>query len=182
MFRNLIGKSDKMTVAPGLAMISLSAIALGAAFGGYMPLIALWMETLDISFQRIGIVSGTSALGIICSAYFAPRLAQKFGYVVTINMGLVLAAIMTVLFRYTENYTAWLAIRFFGGLGLGLHWVLTEAWLANIVSDNGRTRVMAIYATAISVGFAAGPGIIWIVGFSTLKPFYLMTSFLLLAA
>ncbi len=77
-------------------MISLSAIALGAAIGGYLPLIALWMETLEVSFQQIGIVSGTSALGIICSAYFAPQLAQKFGYVVTINIGLVLAAIMTV--------------------------------------------------------------------------------------
>ncbi len=182
MFLNLIDKYDKMTIAPGLAMISLSAIALGAAFGGYLPLIALWMETLDVSFQRIGIVSGTSALGIICSAYFAPYLAQKFGYIVTINMGLVLAAIMTVLFRYTENYSTWLAIRFVGGLGLGLHWVLTEAWLANIVSDNGRTRVMAIYATAISIGFSAGPGIIWIVGFSTLTPFYLIAAFLLLAA
>ena len=32
MFRNLFDKSDKMTIAPGLRMISLSAIALGAAF------------------------------------------------------------------------------------------------------------------------------------------------------
>ena len=83
------------------------------------------METLDVSFRHIGIVSGTSAFGIICSAYFAPHLAQKFGNKITINMGLVLAAIMTVLFRYTENYTAWLAFRFV--VGLGLHWVLTEA-------------------------------------------------------
>ena len=138
------------------------------------------METLDVSFQHISVVTSTSALGIIFSAYFAPCLAQKFRYVVTINIGLVLAAIMSVLFRCTENYTAWLAIRFVGGLGL--HWVLTEAWLANIVSDNGRTRVMAIYATAISVGFAAGSGIIWVVGFSTLTPFYLITTHLLLAA
>ena len=143
MFRKLTSAADTMTIAPGMVMISLSAIALGAAFGGYLPLIALWMETLEVSFQQIGIVSGASALGIICSAYFAPHLAQKYGYVVTINIGLIIAAIMTVLFRYTENYAAWLAIRFVGGLGLGLHWVLTEAWLANIVSDHGRTRVMA---------------------------------------
>ena len=104
MFRKLTSAADAMTIAPGMVMISLSAIALGAAFGGYLPLIALWMETLEVSFQQIGIVSGTSALGIICSAYFAPQLAQKYGYVVTINIGLVLAAVMTVLFRYTENY------------------------------------------------------------------------------
>ena len=182
MFRKFTNAADAMTIAPGMVMISFSAIALGAAFGGYLPLIALWMETLEVSFQQIGIVSGASALGIICSAYFAPHLAQKYGYVVTINIGLILAAIMTVLFRYTENYAVWLAIRFVGGLGLGLHWVLTEAWLANIVSDHGRTRVMAIYATAISVGFAAGPGIIWLFGFVTPTPFYLIAAFLLIAA
>ncbi|MDG1317510.1 MAG: MFS transporter [Paracoccaceae bacterium] len=182
MFRKFTNAADAMTIAPGMVMISFSAIALGAAFGGYLPLIALWMETLEVSFQQIGIVSGASALGIIFSAYFAPHLAQKYGYVVTINIGLIIAAIMTVLFRYTENYAVWLAIRFVGGLGLGLHWVLTEAWLANIVSDHGRTRVMAIYATAISVGFAAGPGIIWLFGFATPTPFYLIAAFLLIAA
>ena len=182
MFRKFTNAADAMTIAPGMIMISLSAIALGIAFGGYLPLIALWMETLEVSFQGIGIVSGTSALGIICSAYFAPRLTQKYGYVFTINIGLILAAFMTVLFRYTENYAVWLAIRFVAGLGLGLHWVLTEAWLANIVSDHGRTRVMAIYGTAISVGFAAGPGIIWLSGFATPIPFYLFAAFLLIAA
>ena len=182
MFRKFTNAANTMTVAPGMVMISLSAIALGAALGGYLPLIALWMETLDISFQKIGIVSSTAALGIICSAYFAPRLAQKYGYVATINVGLVLAAIMTVSFRYTENYAVWLAIRFVGGLGLGLHWVLTEAWLANIVSDHGRSRVIAIYVTAISAGFAVGPGIIWLFGFVALTPFYLIAAFLLIAA
>ena len=39
------------TTAPGMVMISLSAVALGAAFGGYLPLISLWMETFNISFQ-----------------------------------------------------------------------------------------------------------------------------------
>ena len=52
-------------------MITLSSIALEVAFGGYLPLISLWLETLGISFQKIGIVSGMAALGIVSSAYFA---------------------------------------------------------------------------------------------------------------
>ena len=171
-----------LTIAPGLFMITLSAIALGAAFGGYLPLMALWMETLEISFQRIGIVSGTTAIGIVFSAYYAPRLARRFGNVVTINLGLLLAAIMSVAFRYTEVFGLWLAIRFIGGMGLGLHWVLTEAWLARIVSDKGRTKVMAIYASAIGIGFAVGPVIIWVFGFMTVIPFYVIAALLILAA
>ena len=97
-------------------------------------------------------------------------------------MGLVVAAIMTVAFRFTDNYGLWLALRFVSGLGLGLHWVLTEAWLANIVTEKYRTRVMAIYATAISIGFAVGPIVIWLFGALSIIPFIIMGALLILAA
>jgi MFS family permease len=172
---------SEATTAPGMVMISLSAVALGAAFGGYLPLISLWMETFNISFQRIGIVCGISALGIVCSAYFAPRFAIKYGYVLTINIGLIIAAITSVAFRFTDNYTLWLILRFICGLGLGLHWVLTEAWLASIVTENYRTRVMAIYATAMSIGFAVGPIVIWIFGALSIIPFLIIGGLLILS-
>ena len=173
---------SEATTAPGMVMISLSAIPLGAAIGGYLPLISLWMETFDISFQRIGIVCGAAALGVVSSAYFAPKLAAKYGYIVTINVGLIVAAIMTIAFRFTDNFGLWLVFRFVGGLGLGLHWVLTEAWLANIVAEKYRTSVMAIYATAISIGFAVGPVVIWLFGALSIIPFVIMGGLLILAA
>ena len=173
---------SEATTAPGMVMISLSAVALGAAFGGYLPLISLWMETFNISFQRIGIVCGAAALGVVSSAYFAPKLAVKHGYIMTINAGLIVAAIMTIAFRFTDNYGLWLVFRFVSGLGLGLHWVLTEAWLANIVAEKYRTRVMAIYATAISIGFAIGPVVIWLFGALSIIPFIIMGGLLILAA
>ena len=173
---------SEATTAPGMVMISLSAIPLGAAIGGYLPLISLWMETFDISFQRIGIVCGAAALGVVSSAYFAPKLAAKYGYIVTINVGLIVAAIMTIAFRFTDNFGLWLVFRFVSGLGLGLHWVLTEAWLANIVAEKYRTRVMAIYATAISIGFAIGPVVIWLFGALSIIPFIIMGGLLILAA
>ena len=182
MFRNQTNTNGKLTIAPGLFMITLSSIALGAAFGGYLPLISLWLETLGISFQKIGLVSGMAALGIVSSAYFAPQLVARYGNIPVINIGLCLAAVMMVALRFTESMTLWLSIRFIGGLGLGLHWVLTEAWLARIASNQGRTRVMAIYATAIGLGFAAGPGIIWLFGFETITPFLVIAILPLIGA
>ena len=182
MFRNQTNTKGKLTIAPGLFMITLSSIALGAAFGGYLPLISLWLETLGISFQKIGFVSGMAALGIVSSAYFAPQLVARYGNIPVINIGLCLAAVMMVALRFTESMMLWLGIRFIGGLGLGLHWVLTETWLARIASDQGRTRVMAIYATAIGLGFAAGPGIIWLFGFETITPFLVIAILPLIGA
>ena len=99
MFRDHINTADKLTTAPGLFMITLSSIALGAAFGGYLPLISLWLETLGVSFQKIGLVSGMAALGIVSSAYFAPHLVARYGNIPVINIGLCLAAVMMVALR-----------------------------------------------------------------------------------
>ena len=41
---------------------------------------------------------------------------------------------------------------------------------------------MAIYLTVISVGFAFGPGMIWLFGFTRTIPFYLIAIFLPIAA
>ena len=68
------GQLDKATTAPGMVMISLSAVALGAAFGGYLPLISLWMETFNISFQRIGMFAELLLLAL----YPAPILHQNW--------------------------------------------------------------------------------------------------------
>ena len=67
------------TTAPGMVMISLSAVALGAAFGGYLPLISLWMETFNISFQKIGIVCGASAVGVVSAPIMHPNWLQDTG-------------------------------------------------------------------------------------------------------
>ena len=50
-------------------------------------------------FPKIGIVCGASAVGVVSSAYYAPKLAARYGYITTINVGLVVAAIMTVAFQ-----------------------------------------------------------------------------------
>lgn len=174
--------ADELTTAPGIYSIIVSAAGIGFVFGGMLPLISLWLESLGLGFNAIGLVSGISALGIVVSAYFAPFFARRFGIVKTVVIGLGSTAIMTVAFRLVDGFSLWLLTRFLSGLGLGLHWVLSEAWLAKIVSDKGRTRAMALYATALSLGFALGPMVILGFGFLTPLPFYVSSLLVLLAA
>ena len=178
-FRKL---SAELADAPGLYSLILSATGIGFVFGGMLPLISLWLESLGVGFNAIGMVSGMSALGIVVSAYFAPFFARRFGIVKTVIIGLLLTAITMVVFRYVDGFFMWLLTRFLCGLGLGLHWVLSEAWLAKIVSEKGRTRAMALYATALSLGFAAGPMVVLVFGFTTPVPFYVSALLVLLAA
>jgi len=168
--------------AAGLPSIIFSSFALGAAFGGYIPLQSLWLETLGRSFSDIGITNGIVGLGIVISAYFVPRLALYVGVTQLIISGLILASVMSVLFRLTDQMSMWIIIRFFSGLGLGVHWVLSEAWLIKISNPAFRARAIALYATAMSLGFAIGPAIIWVFGYSSIHPFVCISAILIIGA
>ena len=167
---------------PGFKSIIFSSFALGVAFGGYIPLQSLWLESLDRPFNQIGLTNGIVGLGIIISAYFVPRLVRLLGITNTILIGLFLAVISASAFRITEDLYLWLIIKFTKGLGLGLHWVLSEAWLIKISPPKIRPKAIAIYAVAMSLGFAGGPAVIWVFGHTTFLPFVCISAVLAIAA
>jgi len=160
----------------------MSSFALGVAFGGYIPLQSLWLESLDRPFNQIGLTNGIVGLGIVISAYFVPRIVRRVGITRAILIGLFLAIISASVFRLTENLHLWLIIKFIKGLGLGLHWVLSEAWLIKISPPKIRPKAIAIYAVSMSLGFAGGPAIIWLFGHTTLVPFFCVSLVLIVTA
>lgn len=157
-----------------LTPIFLSTFGLGMAFGGYIPLIALWLNTKDISFSTIGLITGMSSVGVIISAYLGPRVVSRIGYLQGAIYGIILASIAGVAFRYCNGEIMWIILRIIAGLGFGLHWVISEAWLGQLVSDKNRTKAMSLYVVSMALGFSAGPVIIWITGISTPTPFIII--------
>tara|TARA_Y200000002_G_scaffold327461_1_gene290564 strand:- start:131 stop:1312 length:1182 start_codon:yes stop_codon:yes gene_type:complete len=157
-----------------LSPIFLSSFGLGMAFGGYIPLLSLWLNTLSISFSGIGLITGASSVGVIFSAYFGPRLVEKIGYLKGAVYGILIASVAGVAFRFCETGVMWTLLRVIAGLGFGLHWVISEAWLGQLVSNENRTRAMSLYVVSMALGFSMGPMIIWTVGISTPTPFILI--------
>ena len=182
MKRNEKNSLANLSKIPGIKSIIMSSFALGVAFGGYIPLQSLWMESLDRPFNQIGLTNGIVGLGIVISAYFVPQLVRRVGITRAILIGLFLAAISASVFRLTENLHLWLIIKFIKGLGLGLHWVLSEAWLIKISPPKIRPKAIAIYAVSMSLGFAGGPAIIWLFGHTSMLPFFCVSLVLIVTA
>ena len=111
----------------GLLPIFLSTLGLGVAFGGYIPLVALWLESQNLSFSKIGIITGAASIGVIISAYFGSSIVRKIGYLNGCTLGLFIGAITTIGFRYFNSEVIWFSFRVIAGLGFGLHWVVSEA-------------------------------------------------------
>lgn len=162
--------SDSMNLAP----IFLSTFGLGMAFGGYIPLISLWLNTKSISFSSIGLITGASSVGVIISAYLGPTIVRKIGYLRGAIYGILLASITGVVFRFCGSVEMWVALRVIAGLGFGLHWVISEAWLGQLVSNKNRTKAMSLYVVSMALGFSAGPAMIWATGITSATPFILI--------
>lgn len=157
-----------------MAPIFLSTFGLGMAFGGYIPLIALWLNTKDISFSTIGLITGASSVGVIISAYLGPRAVARIGYLQGAIYGIILAAIAGVAFRFYNSEIMWISLRIIAGLGFGLHWVISESWLGQLVTDKNRTKAMSFYVVSMALGFSAGPVVIWFTGVLSATPFILI--------
>ena len=158
----------------GLIPIFVSSFGLGMAFGGYIPLMALWLESIEISFSSIGLITGVSSIGVIISAFLGPRIVEKIGYLNGALFGIILASVVGIIFRFCDGIFLWIALRILSGLGFGMHWVISESWLGQLVSDKNRTKAMSLYVVSMSLGFSAGPLIIWITGISSPTPFILL--------
>ena len=66
---------------------------------------------------------------------------------------------------------AWLPLRFLLGAAINPLFVLSEVWIIALAPPEQRGRVMGIYATIISAGFAAGPLSLILVGSQGWPPF-----------
>ena len=154
--------------------ILISSFGAGLAFGGFLPLISLWLESKGTSFSGIGIIGGSSAVGVIFIALFAEQIVQKTGYLKGAVFGLILSAFAGVMFRFADNESSWILLRIIAGVGFGLNWIITEAWLGQIVSSKNRTKAVSLYVLSMALGFSTGPIIIWSTGFLSILPFFLI--------
>ncbi len=149
----------------------LSAIAVGLAIGGFIPLVALSMEKRGFEPWIIGANASTAALGIVLIAPFVPAIMGRLGVARAMIGGVVIGTSCIALFPFVDSLWAWFLLRFVGAAGIAIHWVLSETWMNAVATKGGRGRALAIYVTLMAGGFAIGPALIGVVGTDGYLPF-----------
>jgi MFS family permease len=94
----------------------------------------------------------------------------------------VIAAVSSLGFYYIENFWAWFPLRIVFHGAVTTLFILSEFWINFAAPPSKRGLVLGIYATVLSVGFAAGTSIFSVVGTQGLLPFIIGSAIILLAA
>lgn len=150
------------------AIVTLVGVSLSVSG----PLLAFEMERWGTSTTISGITAALSGIGNIITVGFVPYLARVIGVSRLIISMLLASALLHIVFWLVPNIYVWAGLRFFLGGAIGTLFVLSEYWINAAAPPEKRGLVMGAYATALGLGFAAGPALLAVLGTSGPAPYF----------
>ncbi|WP_053239667.1 MFS transporter [Pleomorphomonas koreensis] len=165
----------------GLAAAIGAISAVGTSLSLGMPLLAVILEQRGHSGSVIGLVTVAAGVAALLSTPFVPVLTRRFGAAWVLLMAVVLGTATFPLFYLFDSIAVWFVLRFIFSLCLNTAFIVSEFWINALAPAAKRGFVMGVYATILSVGFAAGPAILSVVGSEGWLPFAIGTGLMALS-
>lgn len=162
---------------------AISAIsAVGIAIGLGLPLLSILLEKRGISSSLTGLNTAMAGVAAMIAAPITTRVAHQIGVAPAMLWAVLIAAISALGFYYIENYWAWFPLRIVFHGAITALFILSEFWINVAASPERRGLILGIYATVLSIGFAAGNVIFSAVGSEGFMPFGIGAAIILMAA
>jgi MFS family permease len=150
-----------------IATITVFALAQGLTY----PLLSFILERKGTTPALVGLSAAMTPLGFILSAPFIPALARHAGAARLAVLCSILAAPTLAAIAWTQDVWAWMPLRFLLGVFANPLYVISETWLISITPAPRRGRIMGLYSSVVSGGFAIGPLSLGMVGTQGWPPF-----------
>ena len=153
-------RAQATTIAAAITCITVVGVGLSLS----SPLIAMMLAARGVSATVIGINTSTASLAMIAVGSFVPGAARRLGLRTVLMGALAVGGGSLALFPVLDSLAAWFVLRFVYGSTIGILFVLSEFWINAAAPPSRRGLIMGVYATALALGFAAGPTILAIAG------------------
>lgn len=172
---------ERVQWLPMLAAIS-SISVVGIAIGLGMPLLSVILETRGHSASMIGLNTAVAGFASIAGAPLATPLATRLGVAWTMLLMIGAGALAFVGFYFAPAFWMWFPLRVVLHISLTVLFILSEFWISTSAPPHRRGLVLGIYATVLSLGFAAGPWLFSHLGSGGFLPFGVTVMLVALAA
>jgi MFS family permease len=150
-----------------IATVTVFAVSQGLTY----PLLSFILERHGTPSGLIGLSAAMTPLGFIVSAPFIPALARRVGGARLAILCSMMAALSLVAIGWIEDVWAWMPLRFLLGFFANPLYVISETWLLAITPAPRRGRILGLYSSIVSAGFAIGPLSLGVVGTIGWPPF-----------
>ena len=168
------GLANKAGYRRSLFAVIASAGVIGISIGMVMPLAALVLEDHGVPSSLVGLNAAASPLAVLATGAFVPRILDALGVVKAMLLSLFAAVILILALPLEVDPWLWFVLRFLIGMTMAVHWIIGEAWIVSVASREHRGRIVGLYITVMSAGFALGPILLGIVGIEGWLPFLIV--------
>ncbi|MDQ0317115.1 MFS transporter [Amorphus orientalis] len=151
------------------AIISMTAVGMSISLG--MPLLSLVLEDRGVSTTMIGVNSAVGGIASLTVPLLIPALVSFAGASRVALVAFALMAVLFPLFYLLTEFWAWFPLRFVFYACATAAFAVCEFWINALAPEGKRGLAIGIYATVLSIGFAAGPAVLGLVGSSGILPF-----------
>lgn len=165
------------SLVAAVACLTVFDVTLGFTF----PLLTLLLEARSVDEALIAFNAAMTPVGILIAGPFIPGLTKRFGAKPVAICAAVAVAGLLILLKVFPQLLSWFVLRFVLGATGGVLFTISEAWVVRFADGPHRTKILAIYASALSAGFAVGPFLIPLTGIHGWLPFLISASFAALA-
>ena len=164
-----------------LGLVILTATTVGMTIALTLPLLALNLQRAGADPFTIGLNATAGGLGIFLVGPFIERLAARIGTVGCFRLGLLVCAACLLLFAVRVDPWYWFAVRLVYGCAGAVMFVLNEAAVNALTPDAQRGRILGLYATLFTLGWAGGPLLLVLAGTEGRTPFVAAAGLFVLA-
>lgn len=158
-----------------------SVLSVGLALGMSMPLVSLRLEGWGYGAFAIGVMAAMPAVGVLLGAKVSSRLAAHFGTPALMRLCLWAGALSIGLLALLPYYAVWVVLRLAIGSVLTIVFILGESWINQIVVEQWRGRLVALYGTCYALSQLAGPLLLGLVGTDHNYAFWMATGLLVVS-
>lgn len=141
-----------------------AVLSVGLALGVTMPLVSFRLESWGYGPFAIGVVAAMPAIGVLLGAKISSRLAARFGTASLMRLCLWGGAISIALLALLPSYPLWLVLRLILGVVLTIIFILGESWINQLVVEQWRGRLVALYGASYALSQLAGPLLLGVLG------------------
>ena len=158
---------DVRAIAVTIALVGVFGLCQGLSY----PLLSLILERQGVDPALIGLNAAMMPAGILASGLLLPAATRRFGSAAVAIASLVLQAVLLVLIGAWRDLWLWFPARFLLGCAISGVYVTSETWINTLTPARIRGRVLGLFASSLSLGFALGPLVLIGTGVDDWRPF-----------
>lgn len=175
------GASSGLSGARVLTALFGSITGVGVMLGLSTPLFSVVLDRMGLNASMVGLNTSVGVGATLVAAPLVPWLLKRVDAVSLMLGGIVLSAAGLMVAGYLQSAALWFLIRFMIGVGISLHWVISETWINHVAHDDRRAFIAGLYSALMGLGFAVGPVILGFTGSEGVLPFALSAALVLIA-